>query len=428
MTPIRLLALVAIFFATTVAWFILGGSINFRTSEKSTVLGARVEDSWGGAHVQFHPKLYHWEAILDTLTETTTNSQGQSTQLSKTVRRKAQKYFDVSGSEILTALDVEYRPKGLLWYSVFKVAFNATYGIQNPVSYATDLYVQFDFPSRNALFDDFAFTVDGQTVDESDITYQQPAEGSSWNAPNSMVVRMRAAPNEEKTINIRYRSQGTGNWQYTFGEATRRVKNFSLTAETAFKDYDIPESCLSAVHKQETDRGWKLSWTYSDVISNVRIGIDMPRKLNPGPVAERISFFAPVSLLFFFTILIILSAIQARRIHPMNYFFLAAAFFAFHLFFAYLVDHLALEWSFLTASLTSVFLVATYMRLVTDWSFTLRYVAPAQVIYLVLFSYSFFFEGYTGLTITIGAIVTLFVLMQITGRIDWNEVWLKKSR
>ena len=45
----------------------------------------------------------------------------------------------------------------------------------------------------------------------------------------------------------------------------------------------------------------------------------------------------------------------------------------------------------------------------------------AQLIYLVLFSYAFFFEGFTGLAVTIGAIVTLFVVMQMTGRIRWDE-------
>jgi len=39
----------------------------------------------------------------------------------------------------------------------------------------------------------------------------------------------------------------------------------------------------------------------------------------------------------------------------------------------------------------------------------------------VLFSYAFFFEGFTGLTVTIGAIVTLFVIMQMTGKIRWDS-------
>jgi len=38
-----------------------------------------------------------------------------------------------------------------------------------------------------------------------------------------------------------------------------------------------------------------------------------------------------------------------------------------------------------------------------------------------LFSYAFFFEGFTGLAVTIGTIITLFVVMQMTGRIRWEE-------
>jgi hypothetical protein len=45
----------------------------------------------------------------------------------------------------------------------------------------------------------------------------------------------------------------------------------------------------------------------------------------------------------------------------------------------------------------------------------------AQLIYLVLFSYAFFFKGFSGLAITIGSIITLFVVMQLTGRIRWAE-------
>jgi hypothetical protein len=45
----------------------------------------------------------------------------------------------------------------------------------------------------------------------------------------------------------------------------------------------------------------------------------------------------------------------------------------------------------------------------------------------VLFSYAFFFKGFTGLAITIGSIVTLFVVMQLTGRIRWEEKFARAS-
>ena len=48
----------------------------------------------------------------------------------------------------------------------------------------------------------------------------------------------------------------------------------------------------------------------------------------------------------------------------MNYFFIGASFFSFHLLLAYLVDHISVHASFIIASVVSVALVISYMRLV----------------------------------------------------------------
>ena len=56
--------------------------------------------------------------------------------------------------------------------------------------------------------------------------------------------------------------------------------------------------------------------------------LDMPEKLQPGPLAGKISFFAPVSLFFFFFLMLIITTLRGIDLHPMNYFFLAAAFFS----------------------------------------------------------------------------------------------------
>jgi hypothetical protein len=74
-----------------------------------------------------------------------------------------------------------------------------------------------------------------------------------------------------------------------------------------------------------------------------------------------------------------------------------------------------------------VLLVVSYMRLVAGMKFAVLYVGVAQLVYLIGFSYAFFWTGtgWTGLTIVIVAIVTLFVLMQATGRVNWNELFAK---
>jgi inner membrane protein involved in colicin E2 resistance len=200
-----------------------------------------------------------------------------------------------------------------------------------------------------------------------------------------------------------------------------QARDFTLTVKTNFKDVDFPLNSLSPTQKREIPNGWQLTWRYANLISGFQIGIAMPQKLQPGPLAGQISYFAPVSLLLFFFVMFIITTMRGIELHPMNYFFLATAFFAFHLLLAYLVDLISIHAAFLICSVVSVFLVVSYLRLVTGARFALMEAGGAQFIYLVLFSYAFFFHGLTGLTITIGCIVTLFVVMQITGRIRWAE-------
>jgi inner membrane protein involved in colicin E2 resistance len=195
---------------------------------------------------------------------------------------------------------------------------------------------------------------------------------------------------------------------------------------TNFKDIDFPENTISPSAKRETDNGWNLTWSYTSLLSGYQIAMVMPEKLQPGPLAGRISYFAPVSLFFFFFLMLIITTMRGIDLHPMNYFFLAAAFFSFHLLLAYLVDHVSIHAAFAISAAVSVFLVVSYLRLVVGLQFASREAALAQFIYLVMFSYAFFLKGFTGLAITIGSVLTLFVVMQVTGRIDWADKFAVK--
>jgi inner membrane protein involved in colicin E2 resistance len=156
--------------------------------------------------------------------------------------------------------------------------------------------------------------------------------------------------------------------------------------------------------------------------------MQLPERLNPGPFAARVTFFAPVSLLFFLTVMVILGMTTGTSLHPMHYWFIAAAFFAFHLLLAYLVDHISVNAAFAIAASVSLGLVVSYLRVVTGMRRALLGAGLAQAIFLILFSYAFFFEGFTGLAITIGAVVTLFVLMQMTARVSWDDVFASQPQ
>lgn len=203
--------------------------------------------------------------------------------------------------------------------------------------------------------------------------------------------------------------------------AVSQARDFHLLVKTDFSGFDFPDNSLSPTEKHETGSGWELQWNYENLVSGFDIALKMPQKLQPGPLAGRISYFAPVSLFFFFFLVFIRSTMHGNNLHPMNYFFLACAFFAFHLLLAYLADHISIHVAFVISSIVSIVLVVSYLRLVVDLRFAVVDAGLTQLIYLVLFSYAFFFEGFTGLAVTIGAILTLFAVMQMTGRLRCEE-------
>ena len=283
--------------------------------------------------------------------------------------------------------------------------FQGEYTIDNSTPITQTFYVSFQFPAADASYENFSFR-----LGEANSTKNAVASAGVTEA-------VTLAPGASAPLRVAYRSRGLDRWSYAFGNATR-VRNFALTMTTDFAEIDFPVGTASPGQRSRVGDGWKLAWSYPDVIGAQPIGMAMPGLLNPGPVAARITFFAPVSLLFFFTVLIIIGVLRGVNLHPMNFFFLAAAFFAFQLLFAYLVDLIPLGLAFTIAALVSLGLVGGYLRAVTDPTFGWIAVT-AQFAYLVLFSYSFFFDGLTGLTITIGAIVTLALLMTLTARVNW---------
>lgn len=131
---------------------------------------------------------------------------------------------------------------------------------------------------------------------------------------------------------------------------------------------------------------------------------------------------------FFFVLITAIGVICKVDIHPMHYLFVTAGFFAFHVLFACQVDLMDLNLVFAVSALVSVGLVVTYLRRALGPTFPWQAAALGQLFYLVLFSYSFFLKGMTGLTVTIGSMLTLAVLMALTARMDWGEVFGERQQ
>jgi inner membrane protein involved in colicin E2 resistance len=401
----RVLAVAFIFFCTSIAWVILSGTISSRTHSQDSTLRGMVASAWGSSQEASPPTAQFGHIQVH---KTKTKVDGRNVE--EEVETEVFTPLPLESSALDVGLDLEHRQKGLMWYSTYKVAFSGNYTFRNPSTNEERVAFRLKLPAQNAIYDGLRLTLDGKALEVS-------------NQNDSAVGWAVLGPGAIARLAVAYRSQGLDTWRYRFGETgAAQARDFALSLSTNFADIDFAENALSPTDKRQTQAGWDLKWNYDNLVTACQIGMVMPQKLQPGPLAGEISMFAPVSLFFFFFVLLMVTTIRRIDLHPMNYFFLAAAFFAFHLLLAYLVDHISIHWAFVICSVVSVFLVVTYLRLVAGLRFAALVAGGAQFVYLVLFSYAFFFHGYTGLAVTIGAIATLFIAMQMTARVRWAQL------
>jgi hypothetical protein len=387
MSFLRMLAVGGIFLVACGGWALLGTTTLMRAHNYSSHLEEDVRKLWGTEVVQEAPEL--------TL---------------KVPGREEVSHIQPSANRVDVALDLDYRQRGLIWYPTFACQFKGTYRIDNDAPVGRAVRLHFKFPSPSGTYDNFVFEVDGAPRNAA----ADPVQGVNE------IVEVPAGGHREFTVG--YRTRGLGLWRYRPAAGTGGVRGLDLNVTTNFRQVDYPDGSLSpttAAAPRAKGEGMTIAWNMGNVLTSQDIGVVMPERINPGPLSARMTYFAPVCLLFFFVLIAAINIVCRVSIHPMHYLFVAAGFFAFHLLFAYLVDHLPVHAAFAIAAVAAVVMVTGYLALALGRTFPWTVAAAGQIFYLVLFSYSFFLKGMTGLTVTVGAVLTLAALMWVTAKIDW---------
>jgi len=421
MTVLRVFAIILIFGIVAAAWWILAGTTLYRTHRLDQDLSREVRSLWGP------------EVLVQTSPYAAATGDAE--------RDDAQSVAP-SSSTITAEIAHDNRYKGLLWFSTFAVTFDATYEFNATTSgegLGPSMQVCVFWLPRGAIgYDSLSIELNGSpyAVTDGEI------------ASGRILVPISRAKNNR--LQVHYVTNGQDIWLYSpagvhvsgsglwesddfdagvlqSGETLVSLPAFSLTVQTDFEDIDYPKGSRSPNEPAgKTDGGMAARWQFNDAVTNQAMGIAMPQRLNAGPIVTRMSFFAPVTLFFFFTVLMTIVILKKIPLHPMHYLFIAAAFFAFHILLAYLADKVSIHTGFWICAVVSMLLVVSYIRLVAGVKFAVVYVGAAQLVYLLGFSYAFFFPGWTGLTVVVGAVVTLFVLMQATGKVDWARAFSRR--
>ncbi len=386
----QLFSIAGILLVTSVAWFILGGAIRSRSENFGADMRKEVLQVWGPELQQAHPHAFYRSP----------NVPG------------GKALIQPEQARVHVLIDYEAKKRGLMSHRTYEVSFEGDYSFRNPTRIPQTVFVNFPLPASKGLRGVLVM-LDGKETD-----VRRAYDGS-------LEIAVEVAASTAIKLKVAYQTNGTDVWVYHFPHP-ERVRDFELFMKTNFVDYSIPVGCGSPTKREEAAS--EFIWTYQpDVLSAPNIGMEMPKVLNPAPVAARIAFFAPISLLFFVTVVLLLEFLRDVNLHPVHVCFVAAGFFSFHLLFAYLTDVIAIHGAFGVASGVSVMLVCGYLRAVGG-NRLLRIALPAQIGYMVLFSVSFFFDGMTGLTISIGAVITLALLMKATASTSWKNVFAQNRR
>lgn len=411
----RAFAIITIWMATSVAWLVLGGVMTSRVHDASRDMSSQVEGLWGRPQVQQAPT-----AVLlpiDPDGPAVPVAAPVADPVTGAIPATAPVPAPVTLPPTSTAIDVklalDQRLKGLRWFALYDVGFAGRWTFRHDGGEPARVRLAFTLPDVQGVFDDVRFVVDGAPLEVA------PQAGQ-------LIHETILDPGEEIALEVGYASRGLDAWRYapTAGGVSV-LRDFTLTMRTDFDAVDFPQGTLSPSARRADGAGQELGWEFSRIVTGDGIGMTMPQRVQPGELAAALSFSAPISLGFFFLVIAVLARLRGLDIHPINYVFVSGAFFAFHLLFAYSVDHLHVGAAFALASVTSVCMVTAYLRLVVSSRFAFIESAAAQLLYLVGFSLAHFLDGLTGLTVTVLSVATLFLLMMLTGRIRWSNVLAK---
>jgi hypothetical protein len=189
----RIAAIVLILCGASVAWVILGTTIFARTYNVGSTLSDRVVSTWGAPEEQSPLVVaYQWQEIKSV------EVQEKGKKVARLVKQDVTTAVPIDGSRIAADFHIDYRQKGLLWFSTYAVNFSGHYDFHNPTSSDQDFLFRLPFPAKEAVYDNMELLLDDKPL-------QLEFNGSE------AVARARIPAKTKGALLATYRSRGVTN-------------------------------------------------------------------------------------------------------------------------------------------------------------------------------------------------------------------------
>lgn len=414
MSLFRIFAYMAITLFACVAWGTLGGITSSRQSEQSHEMYQESSALWGPAYTLQPPTLnLTWEETVETKKKVAKSDGSSEEDVTTYTQEVRHSDGTLDSQHVSGVIHHEPRRKGLIWLPFYSIDIDSAFRLTNPTDKTVDATLSWDPDLDSRSIENLSLVINGQS---------QPIEMSHT---GKMVHHTRLEPGESLECELSFETKGSADFRYLPPSNTVQ-RDLRVDLTTDFLDIDFPTGTKSPLTKTKQGKGWTLVWEYETLMGvGDGFGMTVPVPMQIGEAVSRIAFAAPWALILFIAITLTFALMRQANFHPMHLLLIISAFFSFNLVLSYVSDWVTLPWGFLISALISVGLVISYCLPALGRDMTLKVIAPGQLIYLLGFALVSLLDGARGLGITLLGTLTLLAIMQLTKRVDWNNVFSK---
>jgi hypothetical protein len=368
-------------FATSV----IGDQVSGRTDFANSELSRDVESRWGAPVEQAAPSVRYVQSgsVFTVL-----------------------KALALSRQHVEVDAQMNYRKRGLKYFSGFDFTFTGEYLLENPEGH--DIDVAFVFPleldKSQVLLSDLAFTVGGS-----------PAALDLGDNGERLLWTGRLPKGGSQTVSIRYRARGLDSFVYKL-DPSLPARDLKLHVGVEGGDnFDYPAGVLSAQRTQVGAGKVSLDWAYPSLESGVALGVVLPSQKEYDALVATMAGRAWVPGLAFLAALLLLAKKNKRPLMAIELVLAASVWAFFYVLVAYLgaFVHFYLAYAVAAVGLGAAATVWLRRLFPTEqpwtpallWSATL--VIPTGAVVL---------QGYTGLIYTLELLAGLLAAMALVTR------------
>ncbi|MBI5543636.1 MAG: hypothetical protein HY901_07095, partial [Deltaproteobacteria bacterium] len=235
--------------------------------------------------------------------------------------------------QILVDASMNYRRRGLVYFSGFDFALTGEFEVHNPES--TDIDLAFVFPiqmRRNqVLLSDLTFQVNGKPApvelsEDAESSGDPSSAAPTASGTDKLLWTGRARPGEKLVFSIAYRGRGLDSFVWRL-DPSLRVSDFRMTFHFhGGSNFDYPPEVVPAGKLETASDGATLTWTYPSLESGVPVGLVLPSQQSWDEVIAKASGRAWSFFLLLFLGTLLLFTAQRREMRLVEAGLLAASY------------------------------------------------------------------------------------------------------